>query len=159
LPFPGSSPAEKLLKHSQEEPAPVEKLRPDVPLGVAAVVRKLMAKRPEDRYQTPAEVAAALAALVPGPRPGADRRGATRSSGTARGRAKRRLGLALGACAGCALAVMAVWTFRSGNQGDSRPATNAAVLKSTPGATVPRVTDQGKPFANTIGMKLAPIAP
>ena len=41
----------------------MEQLRPDVPPGVAAVVRKLMAKRPEDRYQTPAEAAAALAAV------------------------------------------------------------------------------------------------
>ena len=41
--------------------APVERLRPDVPPAVAAVVRKLMAKRPEDRFQAPADLIAALA--------------------------------------------------------------------------------------------------
>jgi WD40 repeat protein/tRNA A-37 threonylcarbamoyl transferase component Bud32 len=61
-PFPGGTAAEKLLRHNMDEPVPVEKLRRDVPSGVVAVLRKLMAKRPEQRYQTPAEVVAALAA-------------------------------------------------------------------------------------------------
>ncbi len=65
VPFPGGEALQKLLKHRLDKPIPVEQLRPDVPPGVAAVVRKLMAKRPEDRYQTPAEAAAALAAAGP----------------------------------------------------------------------------------------------
>src|SRR5262249_33882972 len=57
----------KLLKHQTAEPEPVEQLRPDVPPALAAIVRTLMAKQPEDRFQTPAEVAAALAGvLAPG---------------------------------------------------------------------------------------------
>jgi serine/threonine-protein kinase len=64
VPFPGGEALGKLLKHRLEEPEPVEQLRPDVPPAVAAVVRRLMAKRPEDRYQTPAEVAEVLAALT-----------------------------------------------------------------------------------------------
>jgi WD40 repeat protein/tRNA A-37 threonylcarbamoyl transferase component Bud32 len=64
VPFLGTA-AEKLLKHQMQEPAPLEELRPDVPPAVAAVVRRLMAKRPADRYQTPAEAAEALAG-VPG---------------------------------------------------------------------------------------------
>src|SRR5262245_45095285 len=59
-PFPGEVPMEKLLKHWLEEPRPVEQLRPEVPPALGAVVRRLMAKRPEDRYQTPAELAVAL---------------------------------------------------------------------------------------------------
>jgi serine/threonine protein kinase len=70
VPFPGGSLGAKLLRHQMDEPTPVEQLRPEVPPGVAAVVRKLMAKKPDDRYQTPAEVAAALASLsIPGGRP------------------------------------------------------------------------------------------
>src|SRR5208337_2650414 len=57
----GGTATEKLLRHRLEEPELVERLRPEVPAAVAAVVRKLMAKQPEDRYQTPAELAAALA--------------------------------------------------------------------------------------------------
>jgi serine/threonine-protein kinase len=61
LPFPSESRLKKLLAHQQAEPEPVEKLRPDLPKGLGEVVRRMMAKRPEDRYQTPAEAAAALA--------------------------------------------------------------------------------------------------
>jgi formylglycine-generating enzyme required for sulfatase activity len=60
VPFPGGTLGEKLLKHQLHQPVPVEQLRPDVPPSVAAVVRKLMAKKPADRFQTPAELAEAL---------------------------------------------------------------------------------------------------
>jgi serine/threonine protein kinase len=63
VPFPGGSLGAKLLHHQMDEPTPVEQLRREVPPVVAAVVRKLMAKKPDDRYQTPAEVAVALASL------------------------------------------------------------------------------------------------
>jgi serine/threonine-protein kinase len=81
VPFPGGTLAQKLRKHAQAEPEPLAARRDDVPAGLAAVVRKMMAKRPEERQQTPGEVAAALgpfcrvgpvAALpvaVPAPRP------------------------------------------------------------------------------------------
>ncbi len=52
---------EKLQKHQTEEAVPVEHLRAEVPVELAGVVRKLLAKRPEQRYQSGAEVAAALA--------------------------------------------------------------------------------------------------
>jgi WD40 repeat protein/serine/threonine protein kinase len=63
-PFAGGTMAEKLLKHQQAEPVPVDRLRTDLPLGLPTVLLRMLAKRPEDRYQTPAEVAAALAALT-----------------------------------------------------------------------------------------------
>ncbi len=65
VPFPGGKPLEKLYKHRHEQPRPVEQLRPDVPTEVGTVVSKLMAKRPEDRFRTPAEVAAVLAGAPP----------------------------------------------------------------------------------------------
>lgn len=61
VPFPGGSLGEKLVKHQLDEPAALESFRRDVPPPLAAVVRKLMAKNPDDRYQSPAELAAALA--------------------------------------------------------------------------------------------------
>ncbi len=63
-PYPGGTLTEKLLRHQLDEAPPLEELRPGVPAQVAAVVRKLMAKRPVDRYQTPAELAADLAPLA-----------------------------------------------------------------------------------------------
>jgi serine/threonine-protein kinase len=59
-PFPGGDPADKPRRHEFEEAVPLEMHRWDVPLEVAAVVRKLMAREPADRYQSPAEVAAVL---------------------------------------------------------------------------------------------------
>jgi serine/threonine-protein kinase len=64
VPFPGGTGTEKLLSHHMEEPPPVEQLRPEVPPTLAALVRKLMAKRPEERYQTPVEVVVALGAFL-----------------------------------------------------------------------------------------------
>lgn len=62
VPFPGGNFTEKLLKHQLDEPEAIERLRPEVPANLSQVVRRLMAKKPEERYQTPAEV---IAALIP----------------------------------------------------------------------------------------------
>src|SRR5262245_34763484 len=64
-PFPKGSYIQKAIQHQFKEPPPLEQLRPDVPAPVAAVVRKLMAKRPEDRFQTPLELAEALETAAP----------------------------------------------------------------------------------------------
>ena len=71
VPFPCETPMEKLLKHYLEEPAPLEELRPGVPAAVGRVVRRLMAKDPDQRYQTPAELAEALTPLAGVPSPSA----------------------------------------------------------------------------------------
>lgn len=60
-PFPGGTAIEKLDRHVKEEAVPIEYHRPDLPPGVASTVKKLMAKKPEDRFQTPRELAEALA--------------------------------------------------------------------------------------------------
>jgi eukaryotic-like serine/threonine-protein kinase len=59
-PFPDGTIAAKLVAHQTREPRPVESFRSDVPAGVLAVLRKMMAKDPADRYQQPIEVAEAL---------------------------------------------------------------------------------------------------
>ncbi len=60
-PFPDGTIAAKLVAHQTREPRPVESFRKDVPPGLLAVLRKMMAKNPDDRYQEPIEVAEALA--------------------------------------------------------------------------------------------------
>src|SRR5262249_15344728 len=60
VPFPGGSSLEKIDRHAAAEPEPVENLRPIVPPGVTSVLRRMMAKLPEHRFQTPSEVADAL---------------------------------------------------------------------------------------------------
>jgi serine/threonine-protein kinase len=60
-PFPGGTLTEKLLRHQLDPPPPLAQVRPDAPPHVAAVIERLLAKRPDDRFQTPAEMVAALA--------------------------------------------------------------------------------------------------
>ena len=64
VPFPANSAMEKLLKHYLEEPPRVEALRPEVPARLGQIVRKLMAKAPEQRFQTPAQLGRELSALL-----------------------------------------------------------------------------------------------
>jgi serine/threonine-protein kinase len=61
VPVPGGHALEKLARHAAEDAPAVESLRPEVPAAVAAVVRRLMAKRPEERFATAGEVMAVLA--------------------------------------------------------------------------------------------------
>jgi serine/threonine-protein kinase len=60
VPFPSKSVLETLSKHLLKEAEPIEKLRPEVPTPVAAIIRRCMAKEPKDRYQQPADLAQAL---------------------------------------------------------------------------------------------------
>jgi CheY-like chemotaxis protein len=56
VPFPCAETMEKMLKHHLDEPVPVEHLRSGVPRKLAAIVRRLLAKKPEQRFQQPAEL-------------------------------------------------------------------------------------------------------
>jgi serine/threonine protein kinase len=60
VPFPGGTLIQKLDRQRWHTPPSVDQLRPEVPAALARVVRRLMAKHPDDRYQEPAELACAL---------------------------------------------------------------------------------------------------
>jgi eukaryotic-like serine/threonine-protein kinase len=60
VPFPGGSAFEKMIKHTEDVPEPLGKIRPDLPPEVYAIVEKMMAKDKTNRYQTPVELANAL---------------------------------------------------------------------------------------------------
>ncbi|MFM8275351.1 MAG: serine/threonine-protein kinase [Gemmata sp.] len=55
-PFKGTTAFEVALKHVQEQPRLLSDLRPDLPVDLCGVVHKMMAKSPEDRYQSAREV-------------------------------------------------------------------------------------------------------
>jgi len=61
VPFPTGSTLEKLIRHSSEEARPIAEFRHDVPAPVIAILKKLMAKSPQERFQTPEELASLLA--------------------------------------------------------------------------------------------------
>lgn len=67
-PFPEGTVLQKLLSHSSEPPPNPRELRPELNEDIATVVLKLMAKLPNQRYQSPNELMSDLIVL-------ADRRG------------------------------------------------------------------------------------
>ena len=58
--------ARKVLAHAQEPAPPLTSLRPDTPAGLAAVVHRLLAKSPIDRFAVPADLIAALTPFAQG---------------------------------------------------------------------------------------------
>ena len=63
-PFPDGNVLQKLLAH-QSEPAPdVREIRPDVPDMLASVIATMLAKQPDERFQTPLDLSAALTSCV-----------------------------------------------------------------------------------------------
>jgi hypothetical protein len=63
VPYPGGVAMDKILRHASARPEP---LGDAVPPGLVAVVNKMMARDPDERYQTPAAVAAALEPFTTG---------------------------------------------------------------------------------------------
>jgi len=59
-PFHGDSLWDLYQAHFSMDASPLNLLRPEVPVELAALVAKMMAKEPERRFQTPGEVAKAL---------------------------------------------------------------------------------------------------
>ena len=91
----GSGPlAVKLMRHQQAVPPDLKERRPDIPDAVIPIVLRMLAKSPDDRYQSPGEVAAALTTLAQPGAPAAACRG---------WRPSRRHWLATAATGGAAL--------------------------------------------------------
>jgi len=59
-PFPEGTVLQKLLSHTSDEPPDPRIFRPDLPDEVSAVVLKMLAKQPAQRYRDPGELIAAL---------------------------------------------------------------------------------------------------
>lgn len=65
VPYPGRTLVEKVRKALAGPPSP-RSLRPEVPPVVEVIVKKMLAPEPRHRYQTPAELAAALDRVLRG---------------------------------------------------------------------------------------------
>lgn len=65
-PFVATNPYEFLAAHLTATPVPIRERRPDIPEPMAALVMRLLAKRPEDRPQSASEVIAELDRLSAG---------------------------------------------------------------------------------------------
>jgi serine/threonine protein kinase len=68
-PFAGPAyrhPIQKMQAHSRAAVPSLREFRPELPTGVAAILNRLLAKEPSDRFATPAEVANALEPVAVG---------------------------------------------------------------------------------------------
>ncbi len=63
-PFADGSTRAKLLRLHSVAPEPIQTHCPEIPDGLAAIIHRLLAKAPDDRYPTPRAAAAALAQWV-----------------------------------------------------------------------------------------------
>src|SRR5207244_13295690 len=65
-PFEGESAQSVLMKQATVDPVPIRQLRGDVPAAVAAVIERMLAKDPADRYQMAEDLSRALGDALPG---------------------------------------------------------------------------------------------
>jgi eukaryotic-like serine/threonine-protein kinase len=66
VPFPDGTTLQKFIAHLEQTPRSVREARPDVPQELEAVLARMMAKKPADRYQQPLDAANALTPFLPG---------------------------------------------------------------------------------------------
>ena len=69
LPFTGDDPLNVIAQHLSAQPVPPRELRPDLPPALEAIILRLLAKNPDDRFATAHEVKVALAAIPTDGRP------------------------------------------------------------------------------------------
>ncbi len=133
-PFDGDTAVEKLLHHQLESIPSPRRLRPEVPVPLEAVLNKLMAKRPDDRFQTASAVAEALEPYC-STMPVASRRPAWLG---------RRRALLVGCLAACLLIGICVFAF-SGSGHKAPAADNTGTSDGGNSAASPSTPAHGEP--------------
>ena len=63
-PFTGATTLAVALAHQREQPVPLAAFRPELPAGLGRIVEQLLAKRPEERCESPTELLGRDGALV-----------------------------------------------------------------------------------------------
>ena len=103
-PFPGGTLPQRLMMHQKQPPPSIYLDRPDAPPDLVDICLKMMAKKPDQRYQSAAEVAKVLGSMVGRPWPdgrvGQRRRACLRGGWSGRFPARPRPGRAV--CRRCA---------------------------------------------------------
>jgi hypothetical protein len=159
VPFADRFGLDKVTAHARDVPPCVRERRPDVPEAMAAVVEKLLAKKPEDRYPSAHALIESLDAArrVP-PRPP---RWWQRCAAVALkpGRPRRILtGLLLAATAGVLLAVAGIAWQRQGHQAASVPVVKDMTFYVRRGGNSDHIY-QKKLVANGLEQEIEPIDP
>ncbi len=63
-PFPTGTVLQKLLQHQGDEPPDVRQFCPQLPADLERILKRLLAKSPEDRYQRPSELVDEVSAIA-----------------------------------------------------------------------------------------------
>ena len=121
--FQGRTVIQKVLAHQESAVPSLRQVRPDVPVALDAVFQKMVAKRPEERFQSMAEVIQALHQATSG-------------------RPSRKGWWFGGTVAGILLLVGAVWFFLSGARTDTPQDRN----KADTGPKAPERRSEEPPF-------------
>jgi serine/threonine protein kinase len=149
-PFPGGTLAQKLMRHQQTEPPPLKQLRPGLPADLEPIVRKMLAKKPQDRYQTPGAVAEALA-------PNHTRRmPALSRTKLLPGSRRRWLGILIGAAALLLAAPLSWLLLRPGSRDDKVPTSAAVAQRESAGSLPPGPVPVTSPAATRSTTPSAP---
>ena len=121
-PFPNGSPMEKMSAHLHLQPTPISTLRSDIPASVAGLIDRMIAKSPDDRFQTPDELLAAIDRGA-GFQPAEDTMPScpTNASSSAGLRTSRRVLVLAGLCGILAAGTFVLWP--AGNESQDRQTT------------------------------------
>jgi serine/threonine protein kinase len=138
-PFPSGTLTEKLVRHQESVPPDLERFRADVPARVTRLLWQMLAKQPENRCQTPAEVAEALVRVVEGPH----------QTGPGTRPNRRRWLVGAGACGALALGGLAIRVLRPKAPADVNPL--SSIVTPSPGAASQSPLDQLTPELVTRG--------
>jgi serine/threonine-protein kinase len=145
-PFTGESPMQVLDRHLNDPPVPVLRRRTDTPPALAALVGRLLAKKPADRPANAAEVKARLLALTDEPT------GAVPVTRPARRRRRWYLAAASGVAAAAIAAAVALAmpeAVPGATTRDDRPGAGAGA--ATPGGTPAPASAPGQPVGQPAG--------
>jgi WD40 repeat protein/tRNA A-37 threonylcarbamoyl transferase component Bud32 len=121
-PFPEGTALQKLMSHQERKPKPIRECRDDLPDELVSVLRRMMAKEPAKRFQTPAAVIKALAPFVS--QQSAERTGVTATYHPPIGRRWPWIAAAAGVVAAACVAGVVIWSLtrdrgRTGDQSAS----------------------------------------
>jgi serine/threonine protein kinase len=150
-PFTAKTPLGVLRRTREEMPTPINRSRPDIPVGLLEVIERLMQKDPDDRFDSAGEVAQALCHIDMNRPAGAV---SGRTSASAGRVSKRKFGQLAGLAVAASL-MMAIALIASEVSGISRfvPAIAAAVGRASPddGKAAPEAKEENAPTvpANT----------
>jgi serine/threonine protein kinase len=130
----------KLEAHRSEPPPDVRTLRPEVPEVLANLVSRLLAKKPDDRPQTAAEVAVALVAFAQPSTINFDSEPVDRPFSAVRRSSRWRSGLVAGLLLAGLLGLIAWTLFKQGGPQPTEQPLSEAAARQVPAAPLQPLT-------------------